>query len=547
MTTVPTGVPARSRAVLPLAIAQFIMVLDSSVMSVSISQLVEEFDTTVSTIQLAITLYALVMAALMLTGGKLGDLYGRLRMFRIGLVIYGIGSLITALAPTVGVLIAGWSFIEGAGAALVLPALAALVAGSYPDGAARARAYGLIGGVAGAGIAIGPLLGGWLTTEYSWRWVFAGEVVFVVFVIAVSGWITEDRASLRRFRLDVVGALLSASGLALIVIGVLQSGVWGWIQPRQSPITPFGFSLTPFVVGGGLLVLWGFAAWERRVARRGGTPLLDLRNLGIPALRAGLASLLAQNFVLLGLFFAIPLYLQVTQGFDAFETGLRLLPTSIAMLVAAALGARFGQPFGARTVTRAGLGTICLACVVLLTTIDPELSGVPFAIGMALLGLGTGLLASQLGNVVQSAVEPEARSEAGGLQYTAQNLGSSLGTALVGALMVGALAAGVTSLIAADPDLESSVAEQATVRVSQGIEYLPPAQAEEALLAAEVPEDQVDDLIESYASAQLAGVKIGILVCAAATVLALPATRRLPGRSSAAEGRPEQDEVGLRP
>ena len=535
-----------SRAVIPLATAQFIMVLDSSVMSVSISQLVEEFDTSVSTIQLAITLYALVMAALMLTGGKLGDLFGRLRMFRIGLVIYGVGSLITALAPTVGVLIAGWSFVEGAGAALVLPALAALVAGSYPEGAARARAYGIIGGVAGAGIAIGPLLGGWMTTEYSWRWVFAGEVVFVVFVLVVSGWIAEDRSSLRRFRLDVVGALLSAVGLALIVIGVLQSGVWGWVQPRQSPITPFGFSLTLFVIASGLLVLWGFAAWERRVVRSGGTPLLDVRNLGIPALRAGLASLVAQNFVLLGLFFAIPLYLQVTQGLNAFDTGMRLLPTSLAMLAAAALGARFGQPFGARAITRVGLGTICLACLVLLTTIDPELSGVPFGIGMALLGLGTGLLASQLGNVVQSAVPPEARSEAGGLQYTAQNLGSSLGTALVGALMIGALAAAVTSLIAADPDLESSVAEQATVRVSQGIEYVPPAQAEEALLAAGIPADQVDDLVESYADAQLAGVKIGVLVCAGASLLALPATRRLPGRQATAKGRPEENEVSPR-
>ncbi|HET6672066.1 MAG TPA: MFS transporter [Agromyces sp.] len=547
MTTPTAPTSTASRAVIPLAIAQFIMVLDSSVMSVSISQLVEEFDTTVSTIQLAITLYALVMAALMLTGGKLGDLFGRLRMFRIGLVIYGVGSLLTALAPTVGVLIVGWSFIEGAGAALVLPALAALVAGSYPGSAARARAYGIIGGVAGAGIAIGPLLGGWMTTAYSWRWVFAGEVVFVIFVLVVSGWIAEDRSTLKRFRLDVGGSLLSAAGLALVVIGVLQSGVWGWIQPRQSPITPFGFSLTPFVIAAGLLVLWGFAAWERRVARLGGTPLLDMRNLGIPALRSGLASLVAQNFVLLGLFFAIPLYLQVTQGFDAFETGLRLLPTSLAMLVAAALGARFGQPFGARAVTRAGLGTIGLACLVLITTIDPELSGVPFGIGMALLGLGTGLLASQLGNVVQSVVPPEARSEAGGLQYTAQNLGSSLGTALVGALMVGALAAGVTSLIAADPDLESSVAEQATVRVSQGIEYVPPAQAEEALLAAGIAADQVDDLIESYADAQLAGIKIGILVCAGATLLAFPATRRLPGRQSATAGRPGEDEVSARP
>lgn len=282
------------RAVIPLAVAQFIMVLDSSVMSVSISQLVEEFDTTVSTIQLAITLYALVMAALMLTGGKIGDLFGRLRVFRIGLVIYAVGSLMTALAPTVGVLIIGWSFIEGAGAALVLPALAALVAGSYPAGKARARAYGIIGGVAGAGIAIGPLVGGWLTTTASWRWVFAGEVVFVVFVLVVSGWIAAGERG-KPFRLDGVGALLSASGLALVVFGVLRSGTWGWIMPLQSPIEPFGFALTPFVIAAGLIVLWAFFAWERALVDRGRVPLLDVRNLRNAALRAGLMSLLAQS------------------------------------------------------------------------------------------------------------------------------------------------------------------------------------------------------------------------------------------------------------
>ncbi|MFE6254179.1 MFS transporter [Agromyces sp. NPDC057865] len=531
--TPPTGAPATaaekaSRAVIPLAIAQFIMVLDSSVMSVSISQLVEEFDTTVSMIQLAITLYALVMAALMLTGGKIGDLFGRLRIFRIGLVIYAIGSLMTALAPTIGILILGWSFIEGAGAALVLPALAALVAGSY-EGAARARAYGIIGGVAGAGIAIGPLLGGWLTTEYSWRWVFAGEVVFVIFVLAVSSWITDDHVR-AKFRLDVVGSILSALGLALVVVGVLQSGTWGWIQPVQSPITPFGFALTPFVIGTGLLVLWAFLAWERHVANRGRVPLLDVTNLRIPALRSGLASLLAQNLVLLGIFFAVPLYLQITQGMDAFQTGLRLLPTSIAMLAAAAIGARLGGRFGARALVRVGLLTIAVACLVIISTIEPQLATTPFAIGMALVGLGTGLLASQLGNVVQSSVPSDARSEAGGLQYTAQNLGSSLGTALIGSLMVGALAASVLGLIADDPDIESAVADQVTVQVSSGLEYIPPAQAEQALLEAGIPADQVDDLVANYSAAQLMGVKLGMLACAAAALLALPFTRRLPDR-----------------
>jgi len=280
-------------------------------------------------------------------------------------------------------------------------------------------------------------------------------------------------------------------------------------------------------------VLWAFFAWERHVSAAGRVPLLDVRNLRIPALRSGLWSLLAQNLVLLGIFFAVPLYLQVTQGMDAFQTGLRLLPTSIAMLVAAALGARVGAAFGSRAVVRTGLLTIALACLVIIATIEPQLATVPFAIGMTLVGLGTGLLASQLGNVVQSSVPAEARSEAGGLQYTAQNLGSSLGTALIGSLMVGALASAVLGLIAADPDIEQAVADQAAVQVSQGIEYVAPAEVEQALIDQGLPTDQVDDLVENYSEAQLWGVKVGMLACGAAALLALPATRRLPGKRDA--------------
>jgi hypothetical protein len=179
---------------------------------------------------------------------------------------------------------------------------------------------------------------------------------------------------------------------------------------------------------------------------------------------------------------------------------------------------------------RVGLLTIAVACLVIISTIEPQLATTPFAIGMALVGLGTGLLASQLGNVVQSSVPSDARSEAGGLQYTAQNLGSSLGTALIGSLMVGALAASVLGLIADDPDIESAVADQVTVQVSSGIEYIPPAQAEQALLEAGIPADQVDDLVANYSAAQLMGVKLGMLACAGAALLALPFTRRLPDR-----------------
>src|SRR6478672_11080651 len=199
-------------ALVALGIAQFVMVLDQSVMNVSISTLVVDFDTTVTTIQAVITLYCLVMAMFMLTGGKIGDILGRRRTFTIGLVIYACGSALTAVSPTVAVLTLGWSVLEGLGAALVLPALAALIAGNY-SGKDRKIAYAVIGGVAGAGIAIGPILGGWATTELSWRVVFAGEVVLVAFILATTRFIADAPRSGTKPRLDYVGTVLSASGL----------------------------------------------------------------------------------------------------------------------------------------------------------------------------------------------------------------------------------------------------------------------------------------------------------------------------------------------
>src|SRR5438874_6866470 len=262
----------RWKPLVGLGIAQFLMVLDTAVMNVSISQLVHDFHTEVTTIQAVITLYALVMAALMITGGKLGDIWGRRRAFTVGIIIYAVGSGLTSVAPTVAVLALGWSIIEGTGAALVLPALAALVGANF-KGKDRAAAYGIIGGLSGAGIAVGPLLGGWVTTYLTWRLVFAGEVVLVLVILAVIRWIADTPPPAHRPRLDVVGSVLSATGLAMAVLGVLQSGTWGWVKPRNSPITIFGFSLTLFLIAAGLVVLYIFRRWEARRERTGQDPL----------------------------------------------------------------------------------------------------------------------------------------------------------------------------------------------------------------------------------------------------------------------------------
>ena len=217
--------------ILILASAQFVMVLDSSVMNVSISQIVDDLDTTIQGVQLAITAYTLVMAAFMLVGAKLGDIWGRDRVFAIGLVVYGLGSLITAISPNLTVLLFGWSLIEGLGAVLVIPAIAALIVANY-EGKDRALAYGIIGGVAGAAIAVGPLIGGWVTTDVQLALVFAGEIVIVIAILLVRRSMRPAPAAEHPPKLDFVGAALSAVGLGLIVFGILKSSEWGWIKPR---------------------------------------------------------------------------------------------------------------------------------------------------------------------------------------------------------------------------------------------------------------------------------------------------------------------------
>ncbi|MGC4983912.1 MFS transporter [Streptomyces sp. DT193] len=515
------------RALAVLGTAQFLMVLDTSVMNVSISQLVEDFDTEVTAIQAVITLYALVMAAFMSTGGRLGDILGRRRLFVLGLVVYGVGSALTAVAPTVWVLALGWSVIEGLGAAMVLPAMAALVAETY-SGRDRAVAYGVIGGLAGAGIAVGPLLGGWVTTYLTWRLVFAGEVVVVVAMLLFRGVIAESPRPEPRPRLDGVGSALSAAGLGLGVLGVLQSSSWGWVQPRNPPFTVFGFAPTLFVVAAGVLVLAVFAKWERRREEHGTDPLIHLSLLHKLPLRSGLLTLLSQNLILLGLFFAIPLYLQVVQGFDAFQTGLRLLPVSVTMLLASVLASRLGRVMGPRRVVRLALLTLLGAIAWLLGTIKPVIDDAQFAGAMALLGIGMGLLASQLGNVVQSSVGDEERSEVGGLQFTAQNLGSALGTALIGSILIGALAQAFTTQVAKNPDVSEEARQQTGVALEAGISFVPTDEVRSAAEQAGLPPAEVDAVTDSYATAQLNGLKAAILAAGGITLASFLVTTHLP-------------------
>jgi len=519
-----------------LASGQFVMTLDTSVMNVSISQITADLNTSIQGVQAAITLYALVMAALMLTGAKLGDIYGRNRMFAIGLAVYGVGSLTTALSPSLPVLLVGWSGIEGLGAIMVIPGIAALTAANY-EGKDRALAYALIGGITAAAVAVGPLIGGWVTTNASWRYVFAGETVIVTVIILLRGQIAQAPKAEHIPKMDVVGSVLSVAGLGLAVFGILMGSKWGFVKPLAAPtingteITPLGFSVVPFMVLAGLGILAGFVHWEERRHRLGLDRLLDTTVLKIAQLRAGLTTLLGQQLVLMGLFFVVPVYLQVVIGLDAFETGKRLLPLSAAMLVAAMAGPKVAGRRSPRTVAQMGLVLISVGAVVMLATLDVKLNDTGFKIAMVLIGAGGGLLASQLGNVIMSSTDPSKASETGGLQGTALNLGASIGTALIGAILIINLINGFNDNVADSPQVPAQTREAIAANTEEGIDIVPAAQVEQLALSKGLSEDQAKAVAGDYGDAQLDALRTSVGAVAAIALLCLWFTRRLPTSS----------------
>lgn len=518
-----------SRVVLlTLASAQFLMTLDSSVMNVSIATVATDVGTTVTGIQAAITMYTLVMAALMITGGKLGQLYGRKRVFAIGCVIYGTGSLTTALAPNLVVLMFGWSLLEGMGAALIMPAIVALVASNFGR-TERPRAYGLVAAAGAIAVAAGPLIGGLFTTYASWRWVFAGEVLVVLVILALTRRVADTPAE-PGARLDLVGTALSAVGLGLVVFGILRSGTWGFVDPKPGAPEWLGLSPVIWLIAAGGCVLYGFLAWERYRRDRGEVVLIDPAILRVPQLRGGLTSFLFQYLLQAGLFFSVPLFLSVALGLSAIETGVRLLPLSVTLLLAAVGIPKLFPNASPRRVVRLGFLSLFAGIAVLVAALDagagPEIITWP----MLLAGLGVGALASQLGSVTVSAVPDTQSAEVGGLQNTFTNLGASIGTALAGALLISALTTSFLSGIQANPDIPEDLSSEAQVELSGGIPFIPDAALEEALDDAGITGETADAIIEENSESRIAGLRVALSVLLVIALAAMFLTHGIPTR-----------------
>jgi MFS family permease len=517
---------------LTLASGQFLMTLDTSVMNVAIATVAEDVGTDVTGIQTAITLYTLVMATLMITGGKVGALIGRKRAFAIGCVIYGAGSLTTSLAPSLPVLLIGWSFLEGVGAALILPAIVALVAANFgPEG--RPRAYGLVMAAGAIAVAVGPLIGGLFTTYLSWRLVFAGEVLIVIAILILARRI-EDEPRGARPQIDFLGVALSAAGLGMAVFGVLRSSVWGWVSPKPDAPEAFGISAVLWLIAAGAVLLWLFFEWESRLEARGAEPLVRPSMLDNGQLRGGLRMFFFQYFVQSGVFFVVPLFLSVSLGLSAIDTGVRLLPLSVTLLLAAAGIPRYLPDVSPRRVVRLALVAMLAGTLVLLAGIDADASAEVVTVPLLLLGFGIGALASQLGSVTVSAVPDDLSPEVGGLQNTATNVGASLGTALAGSVLIAALTATLVSGIQANAAVPADVKQQAETQLSSGVPFLSDKDLEAALEDAGVTGDTATAITAENAEARVRALRTSLAVIALVAAFALLCAGGIPTRQPAA-------------
>lgn len=434
------------RAVLPLALAQFVASYAGSNMNVAISSIAADLGTTVTGIQTTITLFTLTMAALMIPGSKLTDIWGRKFCFLLGLVIYGSGALLATLAQGLPLLMIGYSLLEGVGSALLIPPIYILITVLFDDKTARAKYFGVVSGAAGIGAAAGPLVGGFLTSAISWRASFVLQVVIVAAIAWMGRGITEPPLPAQRPPFDGIGAVLSALGLFFVVFGVLQSGVYGWGRANQDYalggtviIQQGGISPVWLYVAIGLVILALFLVFVRARERKGRVPLVSVRLFTNLTSNLGLLTQNLQWLVLQGAFFVISVFLQQVRGLSAIETGLALMPATIGLLLSSAAAPRMARRHTQRRLIRFGFFLTALGLGLLLAIGGSDPSIWRLVPGLFVMGVGVGIMLTASVNLVQSAWPESVQGDISGVSRSVSNLGSSLGVAIAGSLVAGAV------------------------------------------------------------------------------------------------------------
>ena len=419
---------SRRRLILPLALAQFICSFAGSNMNVMINDISKDLDTTVKGVQTTITLFLLIMAVLMIPGSKLTDRWGRKRCFLGGLILYGIGAVLSAVSPGLGVLILGNSVFEGVGTALLIPPVYILATMWFTDVTSRAWAFGAISGLGGVGAAAGPLIGGVITTGISWRAAFIFQALVIVTIILLSRRLVDPVAPDPTRRFDTVGAILSAVGMFCVVFGILQAG------SNNVLMTVF------LAVGAGFLI-W-FFLYIRSEERAGKEPLLSTALFKNRTCNLALVTQNMQWLVLMGVSFVVAVFLQTVRGYNAIQTGVIFTAATVGILISSFAAERWAKKYSQRTLILLGF-TVTLAGIgVFIGLVGISLRVVAFVPGLFLIGFGVGAMLTPSVNVVQSSFPEEQQGEISGLSRSVSNLGSSLGTAIAGTILVSVVAPG---------------------------------------------------------------------------------------------------------
>jgi MFS family permease len=483
-----------NRLGLLLAMAMFVLVVDTSLMNVSISAVVRDLDTTVSGVQSAIALEALVSAAFILIGSKVVDLFGRKRAYVLGLLGYAVGALAMTLAQSLVAIIVFWAIVGGIGASLLLPSMQSLIHGNF-EGAAQKKVYALVGAAASIAAAVGPLLGGFITTYLSWRVAFLLEAV--VIAVVLSGMrLVHDVPYTGSRGVDVVGGGLSVLGMGGIVLGILV-----WQEGGESVAALLAI---------GAIALGTLVWWLRRRKREGKPALLDVDLFGSKGFRFGVSGQLAQQIALGGTMIALPIYLQMVLEYDALQAGLSLAPLSLTMFAIALLAGRKAGHRRPSVNIRAGF-TLLTAGLVLLIPIVPRAdSGWYLVAPLIVAGCGLGLLVSQLNNYTLSPISEERVSEAAGVNSAAGSFGLAFGLAFAGAIMLATLSIAFTNMANASSVLPESDKERVAQVLEDDAEIFSNTQLEE-LLADEPPEIR-DEIVRINTDARPLALQVALLI-----------------------------------
>jgi EmrB/QacA subfamily drug resistance transporter len=516
-------------------LAVVIVVVDNTVLTVAIPTILEDFHTELPSLQWVLTGYSLTFATLLIIGGRLGDIYGARRTFMIGAALFGVGSFVASISDSVPVLILGESIIEGIGASLMLPATLAILSTTF-TGAERAKAFAAWGATAGAGVAFGPVLGGWLTSDFSWRWCF--RINLVVAPLAVLGallFMERTPPSERRQRIDLVGALLVAAGTFLLVFGLSEGGTYGWwgairtltvvghpVWPSDRPL-----SAIPVVFVGAAALLLAFSAWERARERAGRDPLFEFGLLSHLSFRYGLLTTAVLAMGQLGFLFVLPVFLQDGQHRSALESGLWLVPSGLFIVVGAQVGAKLTRRIDTVLVVRGGLVLEAIGLAGIAAVIHTGLTFWQAFPTFAAFGLGLGFASSQLTNVVLWEIPSDHAGSASGANTTVRQIGAALGIAIIGSLLTTQTIHSAVSQVEASR-LPGAIKGAAATRLrTAGVGFRPPAGT---------PTSVVSDLRHVLERALVAGARPALFFAAAVVIVGAALSFLIPRMGPQPEG-----------